>query len=126
MATWTCSCERYFPETQELTKKGVKKRMMVDVRKMKIEGDFIGTTSYEVNYLKRNGEFKFYVKQLVPPKKEKWPTLKLKAVILLDKWIREVAYTREQFKQWLDKRIGTGAESAIVDLMTMPPQNLAA
>lgn len=126
MATWVVSCERYFPETAELTKNGTKKRMMIDVRKMKIEGDFIGTTSYEVNYLKRNGEFKFYVKLLNPPKKEKWPTLKLRQVVKLDSWTREGAYTREQFKHWLEKRIGSSAESAIVDVMTMPPQNLAA
>jgi hypothetical protein len=33
MSSWTasCSCERFFPETEEVTKKGTKKRLMVDV-----------------------------------------------------------------------------------------------
>lgn len=124
-ATWEISCERFFPETKELTKNGTKKRMMIDVRKMRIKGDFIFTNMFEVNYLKRNKEFRFFVKQLVKPKKELWPTLVLQPLVKADKWEKEGNYTREQFTKWLGGLIGN-AESAVIDLMTMPPQNVAA
>jgi hypothetical protein len=126
MATWENSCERYFPETEEITKKGTKKRLMVEVRKMHIMGNFLFTDQFEVNYLKRGGEFKFYVKQVQRPVKEKWNTLKLNIQAPVDKCSKEGTYTREQFKPWLTRLIGIQAEAAIVDLLTMPPQNLAA
>jgi hypothetical protein len=117
---------RYKPETNQVQKNGKRKRIIIDVRKMIIRGDFITTTGFEVNYLKRSGEFRFYVKSLIPQKKELWPTLKLKADTIVHKWAREGNYSREQFVAWLKARGVHNAESHTIMLMTMTPENLEA
>lgn len=124
--TWEISCERYFPETEEITKKGTPKRMMIDVRKMILHGSFIVTDCYEIHYLKRNKEWRFYVKEKTMPYKERWVRLPLNKVKTGPTWKREGNYTREQFGEWLRKRVGQQSEQLISQLVTMPPQNLAA
>lgn len=125
-ATISLSCERYFPETNKRGKNGKLQRICIDVRKMQIRGDFITTSGFEVNYLKRSGEFRFYVKSIVPPKKELWPTLKLKPIKVETKWEREGNFSQAEFVAWL-KRYGIhNGESLTISLMTMPPENLEA
>jgi hypothetical protein len=119
------TCERFFPETGRKTKNGKDERMCIDVRKMYIKGDFLWTTKYEVNYLKRDGERKFYVKKLKPKKKELWPTLKLVPVQEIDVWEREGVFLEEAFIKWLSK-ITPRAESWVSELKFMQPTNLAA
>src|SRR5271154_2192187 len=116
MVTWEMSCERFFIETKELTKKGTKVRKPIDIRKMRIKGDFIFTNMFEVNYLKRNKEFYFFVKQLIKPKKELWPTLVLQPVVKAEKWEKDGTYTKEQFIVWLSDKIGNSAESVVIEL----------
>ena len=120
------SCIRYWPETNQIQKNGKRKRIVIDVRKMQVRGDFITTTHFEVNYLKRSGEFRFYVKSLIPQKKELWPTLKLKDDTIVHKWAREGNYSREQFVAFLKARGVQNAESYTIMLMTMAPENLEA
>jgi hypothetical protein len=117
---------RYKPETNQIQKNGKRKRIVIDVRKMRVSGDWITTTQLEVNYLKRQGEFRFYVKSLIPQKKELWPTLKLKADTVVHKWAREGNYSREQFVAFLKARGVQNAESYTIMLMTMAPENLEA
>lgn len=124
--TVSLSCERYFPETGKVGPKGKKQRICIDVRKMQIRGDFITTNGFEVNYLKRGGEFRFYVKSIVPPKKELWPTLNTRPTIPEPKWEREGNYSREEFVKWLKARGIHNGESLTISLMTMPPENLEA
>jgi hypothetical protein len=125
-ATVTLSCERFFPETGKMNAKGKPQRICIDVRKMQIRGEFITTKGFEVNYLKRCGEFRFYVKSIVKPKKELWPTLKLQPVQVVHKWAREGNYSRAEFVAWLKARGIHNGESLTIGLMTMPPENLEA
>lgn len=125
-ATVSLSCERYFPETGKMGPKGKPQRICIDVRKMQIRGNFITTSGFEVNYLKRCGEFRFYVKSIVPQKKELWPTLKLSPIKVEHKWAREGNYSRTEFVVWLKARGIHNGESLAINLMTMAPENLAA
>lgn len=114
-ATWGCECNRQWIEGKE-TKKGKPKWFHIDVRKMHIR-DLI--YSYRVILVKRKGEKFYCVSQLVEPKKELWPTLKLTDAKEKAKWLREGTYTREMFIAWLRKRI-LNAEAAVSDLDTCP------
>lgn len=125
-ATVSLSCERFFPPTTIMGKNGKPKRICVDVRKMQIRGDFITTTGFEVNYLKRSGEFRFYVKSIVPQKKELWPTLKLVPTTVVHKWEREGNYSQAEFVKWLKARGIHNGEALSWTLITMAPENLEA
>jgi len=125
-ATVSLSCERYFPETNKRGKNGKLQRICIDVRKMQIRGDFITTTGFEVNYIKRGGEFRFYVKSIVKPVKSIWQELNTRPQPIIPKWEREGNYSRDEFVAWLKARRIQNAESLVIALMTMPPENLAA
>lgn len=120
-----CHCDRFFIDTGELNSKGNPKLMAIDKRKMLITGDFIGTNLYEVNYLRRKGERLFCVKHLEKPKKSIW--LELNPVVPKQKWIRDGSWKQEQFTKWLACHIGIhAAEQMVIQMLTMPPENLAA
>jgi len=125
MPNVTLSCERICPETNQIGKNGKKKRIVIFVRKMRISGSFIGTTAFEVNYLKRNGEFRFYVKSLVSVK-DKWQTLKLGPTTGKVKWKSEGSYAYDEFMWWLNRLGVPNASSLTSELLTMPPENLEA
>jgi hypothetical protein len=126
-ATVSLSCDRYFPETGKMGPKGKPQRICIDVRKMQIRGDFITTTGFEVNYLKRNGEFRFYVKSIVKPNKPLWLPLITNTVKVEEaKWEREGNYSQAEFVKWLKARGIHNGESLTISLMTMPPENLEA
>jgi hypothetical protein len=121
--TVSLSCERFFPPTTIMGKNGKPKRICVDVRKMQIRGDFIATKGFEVNYLKRSGEFRFYVKSIV--KKELWAHV-IDRERPVTKWEREGNYSQAEFVRWLSDRGIHNGESLTISLMMMPPQNLEA
>jgi hypothetical protein len=114
------SCQRYFIETDEVNSKGKKKSMAIDVRKMRILGDFIGTNEYEVNFIKRRG---FCIKSVIKPDVKKWP-------LPFDpppkrRWQREGALTQAEFEKWLTARKLNGGQ-LVSQMLTCPPDNLAA
>lgn len=124
-ASWTIEVFRTFVETKERTKTGKTVKFPVDHRKMYIEGDFIQTKKYRASVVKRGGDKYICVYQLVEPQKPKWPCP------LIDKpeeskWVKEGNYTLEQFTDWLRKRVGVNAPSIVSELLTRPPENLAA
>jgi hypothetical protein len=124
-ASWTIEVFRTFVETKQLTKKGKPMKFPVDHRKMYIEGDFIGTTKYRATVTKRNGDRYISVYKLQAPQKPKWPCQ------LIDKpqeskWVKDCNYSIEKFTDWLRKLVGVNAPSIVSELMTRPPENLAA
>lgn len=121
---WFVDVNRYFIETKERTKKGQPVRKPVDVRKIRIYGEFIVTDAYVCTLVKRHGDRYISVKQRVYPKRAWWDKTPFAENEI--KWSKEGSYTFEQFEEWLRKRIGTIAPSVICELQTAPPDNLAA
>jgi hypothetical protein len=120
----TVEVNRFYIETKQRNKKGNAVMIPIDVRKMRLDGDFIGTNCYEINLLKRHGEKVYSIRQVVPPKKELWPQLNTRVIEVKIKWKKEGNYTREQFVEWCRKR-GIG-EAWVVELETRPPEKKAA
>lgn len=120
-----CHCNRYFIDSGEVNKKGNPKLIAVDKRRMEMTGDFIWTNRFDINYIRRNGQGLFCVKHLVKPPTKKWPTAfdaPAKA-----KWERDGSWTKEHFTKWLAKWVGYDkAQAAIIHMLIMPPENLAA
>jgi hypothetical protein len=88
---------------------------------MHLHGDFIFTDYYCVSLVKRNGEVRFSVKMRKKPLKSWWDTSETKEF----KMVREGSYTRGQFIEWLRGWVPY-PETAVVELETCPPDNLAA
>ena len=61
---------------------------------------------YKVTLVKRSGEMKYTVHQVLKTKKERWQTLKLTSEVQEEKWVREGGYTREGFVAWCVKMFG--------------------
>ncbi len=122
---FTIEVNRYFIETEKKNSKGKPVMIPIDVRKMTINGDFIGAVCFQATVVKRGGEQYISVKKLVPPTKPKWPC------VLIDKpqepkWVKEGSYSLEKFKKWLNPYFKGRAEAIVSELLTAPPENLAA
>lgn len=117
---WEIECNRYFIETGEKRKSGNPVMIPIYVRKLHITGNFIFTNRYQVNVIKRSGEFKFCVKQLVKIPQAWWIKTPPKTI-----WEKEGSYTKEEFVAWLKPYV-VDAEQLVVAVLTCPPQNVAA
>jgi len=126
--SWRVSVIRYFIESKELNKNGNPKSFPVDVRKLTLNGEFVTTQAYTCTVVKRKGEIRFSVKQFNLPQKSKWHMNELALAPNTDTgtWKREGSYDRDQFTDWLRKRLGVRAPMIVDELLTAPPENLAA
>lgn len=125
---WFVDVNRYFIETKERTKKGEPVRKPVDVRKMRLYGQFIVTEAYICTLVKRHGERYVSVKMRIKPDRAWWDKTPIKDDEY--KWKKEGSYPltdgKKGFEDWLRRRIGHIAPSVICELLTAPPENLAA
>lgn len=124
--SWKIEVFRTFIETGEKSAKSGKPiKFPVDIRKMFIDGDFIGVKRYQATVVKRHGERYISVKKLVPAQKPKWPCPLIDKV-QPDKWAKEQNFSIEKFAEWLGKHKLANAASIVNELLTAPPDNLAA
>jgi hypothetical protein len=124
MATATVSVIRHWPESKEINKNGRHKRFPVDVRKIILHGDFFSVDCYTCTLVKRHGERYISVKERRKPERPWWDKSPIKEEEY--KWAKEGSYSFEKFEDWLRKRIGPSAPVFISDMLTSPPENMAA
>jgi hypothetical protein len=118
----------HFVETKEVNKKGKKVKIPVIARTLYLDGkcELYGVEHYKVTATKRGGEMKFGVHAILPPVKEKWPTLKLSPTVHSGKYVREPkSYDLDGILLWLKVRVADGAE-ALTALLTAMPEREAA
>jgi hypothetical protein len=123
--SWKIEVFRTFIETKERSKNGKTIKFPKDIRKMYIDGDFIGTTQYRATVVKRKGDHYISLYKLQAPQKPKW------ACPLIDKpqpskWVKDGNYSFAQFAEWLGKLKIQNPASIVSELLTAPPENLAA
>jgi hypothetical protein len=116
---------RYFHESPtKKNKKGLPVLMPVDVRKIRLYGEFIVTDAYICTLVKRHGDRTVSVKERKKPLRAWWDKTPIKAEEYT--WKKEGSYTLEKFEEWLGKRIGQRAPAVVSEMLTAPPENLAA
>lgn len=116
--TWHIEVNRYF-----VPKEDDDGTVVVDVRKLYFEGEFIVTKKFKVNVIKRSKQYRFSVWFLPNKVKPLWPGTTTPD----PKWVKEGSFSEQEFTKWLSRYLGQDeAEAAIWAVLTAPPENLAA
>ncbi len=128
------SVNRYFPEGKEKGKNGKAKRLVVDVRKMELRGDFLFNDRAICTLVKRNGERYISVKIRKKPNRPWWDKSPIREEEY--KWEKDGNLSLDRFPGWLANTIKEKdedfsaakrrADALVSEMLTAPPENIAA